>query len=96
MLVYFFNALPSELRQGLKHVRVELDCGEEALWWVRFNYIRTAVKKLEATLLESFEVVGISQHTLMRLQLWDRMDFEVQRDGAMVRVHWISVEDLES
>jgi hypothetical protein len=77
MLVYFFNALPSELRQGLKHVRVELDCGE-------------------ATLLESFEVVGISQHTLMRLQLWDRMDFEVQRDGAMVRVHWISVEDLES
>jgi hypothetical protein len=46
--------------------------------------------------LESFEVVGISQYALMRLQLWERTDFEVQRDGAMVKVHWIGVEDLES
>jgi hypothetical protein len=33
MLIFFLNAIPLELRQSLKHVRVQTNCKKEALWW---------------------------------------------------------------
>jgi hypothetical protein len=81
MLIFFLNAIPLELRQSLKHVRVQTDGEREALWWFhmqkRYGFFKIVVKRFNAPLLESFEVVGISQHALMRLQPWERMDFEV-------------------
>jgi hypothetical protein len=94
-LICYFNAIPSELRQKLKHVRVNTLSEEEALRLFHrqkcYKDIARVVRNLDMPLLESFTVVGMNQHKLKRMKLWDRMDFEVKRDGSMVRVDWMSV-----
>jgi hypothetical protein len=103
IIIESFNALPSELRHKMKHVRVKTHCEEEALWLFRrqrmFYSIATVVARLNAPLLESFTVVGMNQHKLKRLRILNRLDFVTassKGDGRVVTVDWACEQELKN
>jgi hypothetical protein len=98
----WFNALPAELRQKVKYVRLKMFNQKEArsLWISEriFQGVTLVVGQLDAPMLERFEVMGMGQEKLRRLKSLGGMDFEVlssKDDRRVVKVHWMCIEDLE-